>query len=84
MNRYTINGYKRITRAAAFKAYKDGITVYFCPVKLRPGAPYNPETAIQCNTPRKWENIINEFIFYNCNNETGKYIAFYIQEDITI
>lgn len=35
---------------------------------------------INCDN-KPFENIVNSYIYYNCNNETGKYIAFFIPVD---
>lgn len=81
MKRVNINGYKRITKRAAFTAYKNGETIYLIPVKLAPGGFWHPEIPIRNDSPRKWEAIINEFEYYNCCNERGRYAAFYIREE---
>ena len=80
MKQIHVNGYKRITKAEAFKEYKNGNTIYLIPVKLTPGGFWNPEIPIKNDSPRKWESIINEFEFYNCDYERGYYTAFYIKE----
>ena len=81
MNEIIINGYRRITKREAFKRYKEGKTIYFCPVNLRPGNLWHWEVAVRNNSPRKWESIVNEFEYYNCiNSETGRYAAFYVRE----
>ena len=85
MNKITINGYTRITKAAARKLYNENKAIYLCPVKLSPvniwqGAmEIRKDCIIELNN--SFDNICNHFSFYNCNyNETGKYIAFYIRE----
>lgn len=83
MKKIHVNGYKRITKHAAFTAYKNGDTIYLCPVNFAPGSIWRPEMPIKNDTPRKWEAIINEFQYYNCNSKAGKYVAFYIMEDQT-
>ena len=80
MKQININGYKRITKAEAFKEYKNGNTIYLIPVKLAPGGFWHPEIPIKNDSPRKWESIINEFQYYNCCSERGYYTAFYIKE----
>ena len=80
MKQIHINGYKRITKHAAFTAYKNGKTIYLCPVKLAPGSVWRAEIPIRNDSPRKWESIINEFEYYNCCSERGYYTAFYIKE----
>ena len=84
--------FKRVTKQAAKNAYKKGITVIFCPVNLRPGAPWHPETMLNRKQREKFVideiglendfyNYIASFEYYNCkNSETGKYSAFYLRE----
>ena len=71
--------YTRISKAAARKAYIAGNTVYFCPVKMHPENMYIPAVPVRNDSPRRWEDIINNFERYNCTTETGKYTAFYIK-----
>lgn len=73
---------KRITRNKARIAYNNGLDVLFIPVKCNPVNPYwtlgiweNKSLEGQYAT---FEKLCNAFEAYNCNNETGKYIAFYI------
>ena len=95
MNKYIISDtgwknrpnriYTRISKAAAKKAYYNNDNLAFCPVKLRPGFAWYPE--ITCNLElcggRSFEQALSSFEFYNCNNETGNYTAFYIVEEIS-
>lgn len=81
MRKISIDGFTRISKKAAFKAYKEGKTVYLCPVNFSPVSMWFQAVPLHNDSPRKWENIINEFEFYNCtNNESGRYTAFYIKE----
>ena len=73
---------KRINKYKARVAYYNGLDVLFIPVKCNP---LNKHCSLGI-----WENknlwgqydsfsaLYNAFSYYNCNNETGKYIAFYI------
>ena len=96
MTRYTINGYKRISKAEARKRYNAGELVTLCPVNLIPGAPWNPEitvTKFDSSAPARnvavvctmdFETLVNGFEFYNIRGaETGRYTAYYKREDIT-
>ena len=86
MNKIEIGGYKRITKAAACKLYNDGKDVYMCPAKLSPvnlwqGAMLvNREIVKHEMYNSTFENVYNHFWYYNCNNERGNYIAFYVKE----
>ena len=64
---------------AARRAYNNGLRVMLCPVNLRPGYPYHPETSISGKAAATFEEALNAFEFYNIRgNETGHYTAFYI------
>lgn len=93
---YTENGFhfERISKKTARAAYINGLSVVACPVNLRPGKPYHPETVLnrknreqftvdEIGVKNDFENIINSFEYYNCtNSETGKYTAFYIPVEV--
>lgn len=83
MKKYTFTdgGYtfQRIDKKAARRAYNNGLRVMLCPVNLRPGYPYHPETSISGKAAATFEEALNAFEFYNIrDNETGKYPAYYI------
>ena len=71
----------RVTKKQARAAYDSGFTVLFCPVKMRPFTPWHLEICVDKSSGRSFDNIVNEFEYYNCNKETGLYTAFYIQSD---
>ena len=89
MKRIEIDGYRRISKPAARKAYQSGETVYIIPCKLSPANVYMPAMAISCkpsqdetpvNMPgcaATFEKRVNAFEYYNCSPETGNYTAFY-------
>lgn len=69
--------YKRITRRQAAKAFKnDRICVYPC--NMYPFGIWGMGVWIT-DCGRSFEQIVNEFEFYNCNNETGRYAAFCVE-----
>jgi len=80
MNQISINGYTRITKRTAERLYKAGQPMLFCPVKLRPGGVWGAGCIITKEEGRTFEQVLNAFEYYNCNNETGNYTAFYIKE----
>lgn len=89
---YSENGFnfERIDKKTAKRAYLNGLTVILCPVNLRPGKPYSPETPInrksreqfiidEIGAANDFNNYVASFEYYNCtNSETGHYTAFYI------
>ena len=79
MTKIEVNGFRRITKAAARKIYNGGGTVYFCPVNLRPGSPWNPEIAASAQQGCTFEQAENSVLYCNRTPETGKYLAFYVR-----
>lgn len=85
MRKYTITDgekrtWERISKRAAKIAYDKGLTVLFCPVKMKPFTPWHLESAINKSSSVAFENAVNAFEYYNCTcNETGRYTAFYVQ-----
>lgn len=80
MNGRTIAGYKRVTKRTAFKLYKEGEEIYLSPVNILPSS-MMWATAVKIKSsdcPRKWEDRVNEFEYYMCNDSIlGRYAAFY-------
>ena len=92
----TIEGYTRITKAAARRAYEGGQVVRITACKLSPvniwgaysdaqrerftevaGNGFNTTVA----RSREFDTVVNAFTYYNCNNECGRYPAFYVVQD---
>lgn len=95
MKNIAIDGYKRITKAAARKLYNSGHTIRICAVNMSPvniwGAYSDTNNREYTNISsdgfnntiaknKAFETVVNAFIYYNCNHETGYYPAFYIKE----
>ena len=80
MRNITVNGYKRITKQTAKRLYEMGEPVLFCPVKLIPDGVWGNGCTVTKKEGATFEQELNAFEYYNCNNETGNYTAFYIKE----
>ena len=50
-----------VSKATARKAYKNGLRVLLCPVNLRPGYPFHPETSISGKAAATFEEQLNAF-----------------------
>ena len=84
MNHYTVNGFVRVSKARARKLWGQGVTVYACPCKLRPGAPWHVETAVHPVPRANLDTLIIPLLWYSCcNAETGRYLAFYVRQEAT-
>lgn len=85
MTKINVGGYTRITKNAAIKRILAGQIVLLCPVNYNPLSPYAPITHMTCPGGCDVTDVkkhINAYTFYNCTNaDTGRYPAFYIEED---
>lgn len=81
----------RISKAKAKKLYEKGKSVWCLPSKMNPYSEWispclMPNEASYLGEPpkkewvRTWEQAINSFSYYNCNEEQGKFIKFYVKE----
>lgn len=80
MNQIRVNGFIRISKQAACKRYEDQQLVVIVPCKCVPGNKYGIENRMYNVGGRTFDQYINEWSFYNCNNELGRYPAFYVRE----
>lgn len=69
--------YCRISKRAAKQRYLNNQPIYFLPCKLHPDNMFvSPYLISRYGIP--WETLIAQFAYYNCDNERGRYISFYI------
>ena len=75
--------YTRVTKSQAKRLFNAGREVCVVPVKCQPFGPiyqgaHLKNDYISCEG-MTFDNIINEYIYYNCNyNELGRYPAYYM------
>ena len=73
---------KQVNKIAAKNAYERGETVYLLSCNMRPNnmwqspCPVNKNRDVYDST---FENVINDYRYYNCDNERGKYPIFFIK-----
>lgn len=84
---------KKLIRINSKKAYNiinhpktfDGVTLYMLPINVNPDCIFINgffELTMDFNSMDAIDNnrYINEIIYYNCNNELGKYLKYYIEQ----
>lgn len=89
---YILDGvkYARVNRTKARNLFISGYPVLFCPCNLRPGRPWYPEiefTLTQLDTSfeerkNNFNKTLYNFMYYNCNWESGLYVSFYASLEI--
>lgn len=72
---------KRINKTAACKLYDEGKEFWITPCNMRPefgvliGA-----RSFERMTDTPFDMMVVYFIYYNCDNERGRYPAYYIED----
>lgn len=72
-------GLIRVQRRTAKRLFEEGNEVFITPHKMRFSAQWNPPHSIMAGSESKFDDIVNSFIYYQCNTETGKYPSFYVK-----
>lgn len=68
---------KKINKATAEKMYASGKTIRLCASKINPCNIWGFYADIDNSSGRTFNQIVNEFSYYNCNDETGKRVCYY-------
>ena len=75
-------GLIRVQRRTAKRLFEGGNEVFITPHKMRFSAQWNPPHSIAAvRSESKFDDIVNSFIYYHCNTETGKYPSFYVKRE---
>lgn len=69
--------FERVSKRTARRHYNNGQSIILLPVKCYTEM-FVFETEENYNKVRDFENLVNEFEYYNCNHECGYYAAFYV------
>lgn len=84
--------WKRVEKRIARKMYEQGKAIYCLPSKMNPYSIWvqpclMPNEASYLGKdvpPKEWvrtfDQAYNSFSYYNCNEEQGKFVKFYIKE----
>ncbi len=84
MINYNFDGLTRITKTKARSLYENGNAVLFIPCKLNPKSPWGLGMWEHKDHDGQYESfdaLCNHYEYYNCNAETGSYIAFYVETE---
>ena len=70
------NEYIRVGKKDARKYYKSGFKVFVLPCNVGLNSSWISPTILPKS--RDFDNIMNEYMYYNCNSELGYYPSFFI------
>lgn len=65
----------KIRKNVARKLFNEGTEIYLCPCNMR------VDTAIKVkktDSRNDFDKLVNEFAYYNCNSERGRYTSYYV------
>ena len=70
----------KVNKAAARKAFNNGQFVHVVPNKANPNSIWFRDCMIVISKLRTpdFDAIVEKFQYYNCNNQLGKRVAYYI------
>lgn len=78
---FTNNGiaWERITRSKAERAYREGHKIALCPVNVSANSVTGNPVPVTNGCGRTFQALVNEFEYYNCDRERGRYAKFFIE-----
>ena len=83
MNKYETKNLIRVNKKVARKLYDLGFNVWLCPCKANPESPWWLMSIFNKNRyDYTFDEIVAKYTWYNCNNEVGKYVAYYVDRKI--
>lgn len=71
---------EQINKTTARKLYEKGEPFIIVPANMRPDSVMGIKVQNGIWGHEDFDNFYNEFCFHNCNNETGRYPRFYVEE----
>ena len=82
MNNIKINNIIRVSKRTARSMYEENYTIELIPRLINPRGMWMQGYAINKlkEEGRDFDNIVNAYEYYNCNAETGSYVAYYVDE----
>lgn len=74
---------RQINKVKARKFYLEGRKIYLHPSNMSFDNPWQCPMSAQKDSHfcgDNWEYLLHDYAYYNCDNERGRYIHFYIEE----
>ena len=70
----------KVNKTRARNLYNKGVMITLIPCKVRTLTGIVQPAHIRKQPGTDFDTILNEYEYYNCNNELGKYAHFYVDE----
>lgn len=82
MRQINVGEFVRISKYEAKRRYNAGEAIRICACNMDPENMWGCYYDVCLEVDRKFEAVVNEFQYYNCNNETGRYPAYYVKKKV--
>lgn len=77
---------KRVSKRHAHKLFTEGKRIFAKPCNLNPASPFCTMWIIDTDTLERYgqsfDSLINEITYFNCDNERGNYLSYYIESEV--
>ena len=75
---------KRVNRKKAERLYKTGNQLYLIPCNVNPDSMWIDFSIIRKSIEfnHSFNEFVNNYEYFNCNNELGNYTVFYVKEGV--
>lgn len=70
---------KQVNKTLAKKHFDKGETIFLNACNMRINNSWSSPMPINNENEKKFDTVVNEFEYYNCCNERGKYANFFIE-----
>ena len=84
--RYKDYTLKRVSKRHAYKLFKDGARIFAKPCNMNPASQFCTMWIIDEETlnryDRSFDGLVSEITWYNCDNERGNYLSYYIECEV--
>ena len=71
--------FQKVTKTTARKVFNANNPVWITACNMRPECGIRLNSECYKDMGKDFDKIINAFQYYNCNNECGRYPAYYIE-----
>lgn len=80
MRQINVGEFVRISKCEAKRRYNAGEIIRICACNMSPVNMWSWYYDCGLETGEEFETVVNAFQYYNCNNETGRYPAYYVKK----
>lgn len=70
----------KINKTKARKLFEQGKTIGLIPCKVSIECVYICMIYVRKDIDKNFDDVVNRFEYYNCNNQVGRYASYYINE----